>query len=258
MIKVDTVGLLESAIKAGYNHLDTAEIYETEEGLSQAVKNTGAKREELYLTTKVSLSMEDPVAGLDASLARLKVDYVDLYLIHNPFECINRGVSFGHAWKAMETCYKQGKAKAIGVSNFRVEDLEKVFETAEIKPMVNQIEFSAYLQNQSPGIVKFCQENDILVEGYSPMGVFLPVNKNGPLLPLFDELAKKYKKTPAQINLRWVYQAKDILPITTSTKAARIKENLDFFDFELTKEDADKITEVGNSFFYRQFFKGKY
>ena len=135
----------------------------------QALRESNRPRDEIFITDKYSTQLklsDDPIAGLNISLKTLGLDYVDLYLLHSPF--IKNGSTLEECWKQMEKLYKSGKAKNIGVSNFRVEDLEKILKIATIKPQINQIEFNAALQNQSPGIVKFCKENNIQLEAYTP------------------------------------------------------------------------------------------
>lgn len=249
----DVIKLVSDALKFGYTHIDCAEIYGSEALVCEAIKQSGLKREDLYITTKVFRYLDDPVGSLNESLKRLGTNYVDLFLIHTPYPAEEQGTTIEAAWKGLEQVYKEGKVKSIGVSNFRVDHLERILEIAEVKPVVNQIEFSAYLQNQTPGIYEFCQKHGILIEAYSPMAVFHPDAKSGPLLPFLDELSKKYNKTPSQIVFRWVYQAKGVLSITSTVSEARSKEALESYDFELEEADAKKITELGASFDFRRF-----
>jgi len=247
----DVAKLVEEALKAGYRHIDTAEIYETENEVGQAIKNSGVKREDIFLTTKVFRKLKDPYESLNESLKRLSTDYVDQYLIHIPYPAEKQGTTIEEAWKGLERAYKEGKAKSIGVSNFRVEHLERILAIAEINPSVNQIEFSPYGQNQTPGIVEFSQSHGILIVAYGPMAPFHV--KDGPLLPVLDELSQKYNKSPSQIVFRWVYQAKNILSVTSSANIDRINEALGSFDFTLDKEDTDRITAVGASHPFLRF-----
>lgn len=242
-------GVVE-AIKNGFVHLDGAEFYNTEREMGLGVQKAGADRSKLFITTKVSKSFTNIAGALDTMLDKLKTDYVDLYLLHSPFFDTP---SLEQAWKDMEACYKSGKARAIGVSNFRVRDIETILKTAEIPPAVNQIEFHACLQNQSPNIVKFCQDKNILVTAYSPLTPIL-VGENE-MTQLVDKIAKAHSKTPGQVLLRWVLQ-KNVLPITASSKPERLAQALDIFDFELSNEEMDAITSTGNSNQHRAHWQG--
>lgn len=233
----------------GIVHIDAAETYKTYPELGAALKETKKPREEIFITDKFSSLhkiSEDPKSALETALKKLGVDYVDLYLIHSPFFDKDLNIDLETAWKRLEELYKSGKAKNIGVSNFTVEDLKKVLAIAEIKPQVNQIEFSPFLQNQTPGIVEFSQKNDILLEAYSPLG---PLQKKPadadqqPFYQYLKELSEKYNKTEAQVLLLWVYK-RGILPVTTSAKIERIKQAQDIFSFDLTEEEVKKITDL--------------
>lgn len=245
---------------SGFTHIDGAQFYETEPEIAAAIKNAGLARSDLFITTKVFTRIGDPVKALNDSLAKLGTDYVDLYLIHVPFVSEEKqGISLENAWKALEQLHKEGKAKAIGVSNFSIEDLERIEKIATVKPAVNQIEFNPYLQNQTPGIFKYAQEKGILLQAFSPLGPLTAAAKDdsAPLTPVLEKLAEKYSKTPAQILLRWVHQ-QNVVIITTSEKQSRQKEALDIFDFELSKEDLDEISDVGAKYTFRQFWNDKY
>lgn len=252
-IDEQVVTALTHALENGYTHIDTAESYNTEPEVKLALAKAGVDRKKLFITTKINLSVADPEKALNTSLEKLGVDYVDLYLIHTPFSAKGKGTTNQQVWKTLEGLYESGKAKAIGVSNFTIEDLEDVLKIAKVKPAVLQIEFSAYLQNQTPGILKFAQENGILVEAYGPLGPITTKDADAPLTPVLKKLAEKYNKTTSQIILRWVYQ-RGVLAITTSQSAERQKQSLDYFDFELSKEDEEEITNVGSKHTYRQYF----
>lgn len=232
----------------GIVHIDAAEIYRTYPEVAAALRESNRPRDEIFITDKYSTQLklsDDPIAGLNISLKTLGLDYVDLYLLHSPF--IKNGSTLEECWKQMEKLYKSGKAKNIGVSNFRVEDLEKILKIATIKPQINQIEFNAALQNQSPGIVKFCKENNIQLEAYTPLGPFQRVQDTPEAKPFYDyiaELSKKYNKTEAQILLRWVTK-RGILPVTTSSKPQRLHDAQNLFSFDLESSEVDKITELG-------------
>lgn len=237
------------ALKVGYTHVDTAQIYRNERGVGRAIADSGLKREDIFLTTKVWNDKHDynlAKASIKESLEKLGVDYVDLLLIHwpnpNPLR-ENDAWKAGNAgaWKAMEEAYREGKARAIGVSNFMIHHLEALFETAEIKPHVNQILLAPGCTQE--GLVDFCRQHNILLEAYSPLGT-------GSIFehPVAQELATKYGKSIAQVALRWSLQ-KGFLPLPKSVTPKNIEANLDIFDFELSEEDVrilDQLDGVKN------------
>jgi methylglyoxal/glyoxal reductase len=237
----ELVQAVKFAIKHGYRSIDTAAIYGNEEGVGQALHEAmteyGINREELFITSKVwnsDLGYESTIAAYETSLSKLGLDYLDLYLIHWPVEG-----KYKDAWRALETLYKEGKVKAIGVSNFQVHHLEDVMKDAEIKPMVNQVEYHPRLTQQE--VKTFCDNNGIQFEAWSPL-------MQGQLFdnPLLKNLANKYNKTVAQIILRWDLQ-NGVVTIPKSTKEHRIIENSTIFDFELTKEDVDQINNLNQN-----------
>ena len=229
---------VQCAIDCGYRHIDGAYIYKNEEMIGKAIRNCGIKREELFITNKVWNSQrgyQSTLQALDRSLETMGLDYFDLYLIHwpanslmyeNPVE-VNR-----QTWQAMIDAYKQGKVKAIGVSNFRIHHLEQIMDM-EIIPMVNQIKYHPGLLQKE--VVDSCKENDILVEAYSPLARSALLDND-----IINELAQKYHKTPSQICLRYIYQ-NDILPLPKSVTPVRIQENINIFDFEIGKADMDRL-----------------
>ena len=219
------------AIKAGYRLIDTAAAYENEEAVGRGIKKSGVDRQELFITTKLwvqDTGYESTKAAFAKSLKKLQLDYLDLYLIHQPF-----GDIYG-SWRAMEELYKEGKIKAIGVSNFYPDRLADLMVHNEIVPAVNQIETHPYWQ-QIEG-QQYLNENNIQIESWSP---FAQDNK------IFDQdllksIAEKYKRSVAQIILRWLTQ-RDIVVIPKSVNKNRIIENLNIFDFELSAEDMEAI-----------------
>lgn len=248
----ELVSQIEKALTLpGIVHIDAAEVYRTYPEVGKALSQSKKPRDEIFITDKYSTQLkvtENPIAGLDISLKRLNLDYVDLYLLHSPFVTKEKnGFTLEEAWKQMETLYKSGKAKNIGVSNFAVKDLEKVLAICEIKPQINQIEFNAFLQNQTPGIVKFCESQNIVMEAYSPLS---PLQKrsdnseNDPFYKFVDKLVAKYDKTEAQILLRWVTR-RGIVAVTTSSKFSRVQEAQNLFTFDLTDEEVSEITKLG-------------
>jgi methylglyoxal/glyoxal reductase len=237
----ELIEAIKAAIKHGYHSIDTAAIYENEEGVGQAIQEAmneiGIKREELFVTSKVwnaDLGYDSTLAAYEKSLTKLGLDYLDLYLIHWPVEG-----KYVEAWKALETLYKAGKVKAIGVSNFQVHHLEELLKHAEIKPMINQVEYHPRLTQKE--VQAFCQQHDIQLEAWSPL-------MQGQLLdhPVLQEIAAKYGKTIAQVILRWDIQ-NGVVTIPKSTKNHRIIENASIFDFELSVADMDKIDQLNTN-----------
>lgn len=227
------------AIKAGYRHIDGAARYENEVSVGKGIKMSGIVRDELFVTSKVWFthrSYEKVLESCDTTLKDLELDYVDLYLIHWPavaknyenWEEVN-----AETWRAMEAIYRSGKAKAIGVSNFLPQHLSPLLRTAEIVPMVNQMEFRpGYPQTEC---AEWCLAHGIVPEAWRPLGAGAALNGE-----LLKELSEKYSKTPAQICLRWVLQH-GLTPLVKSAKPVRMRENLDVYDFALSEEDMVKI-----------------
>lgn len=253
-IDANTVTGVKNALANGFVHLDGAEIYNTHNEIGEVLATVDRKNVFLtdkYFTGDLEYKLKSrhglPYNSLKHLLTNtLKTGYIDLYLLHSPFVYKeSHGFDLVDCWKSMEKAAKEGLIKNIGVSNFRVEDLKTILEIAEIKPVVNQIEFNACLQNQTPGIVEFCQKNDILVEAYSPLG---PIVKGEPgeLTEYLDTLAAKYNKTAAQVLLRWVLE-RGILPVTTTGNEERMVQFRDIFDFQLTAEQTEKITSIGKA-----------
>ncbi|MFD1065165.1 aldo/keto reductase [Oceanobacillus locisalsi] len=226
----EAIPAVEHALKAGYRSLDTAKVYGNEEGVGQAIENSGVPREDIFLTTKVwnaDQGYEETLKAFDASLERLGTDYVDLYLIHWPAPDFDQYID---TYKAMEKIYKDGKAKAIGVCNFEVEHLDRLLNECEVVPAVNQVECHPYLQQKE--LRAFCRENGIYVEAYSPLMNGKDVLEDEAL----TQLAEKKEKTIAQVILRWHLQS-DLIVIPKSVTPSRIEANLEVFDFELDEED---------------------
>ncbi|MFJ8259075.1 aldo/keto reductase [Peribacillus asahii] len=237
----ELVNAVKFAVKHGYRSIDTAAIYENEEGVGQAIREgldeAGISREELFVTSKVwnsDLGYESTIAAYETSLKKLGLDYLDLYLIHWPVEG-----KYKEAWRALETLYKEGKVKAIGVSNFQIHHLEDLIKDAEIKPMINQVEYHPRLTQKE--VQAFCQEHGIQLEAWSPL-------MQGQLLdnPVLQEIAHTHNKTIAQVIIRWDLQ-NGVVTIPKSTKEHRIVENSAVFDFELTKEEMQRIDELNQN-----------
>ncbi|MBN2909053.1 aldo/keto reductase [Polycladomyces sp. WAk] len=228
---------VKAAIQIGYRSVDTAAVYQNEEGVGRAIKECGVPREELFITTKVwnaDQGYESTLKAFETSRKKLGLEYVDLYLVHWPVKG-----KYKETWKALEKLYKEGWVRAIGVSNFQVHHLKDVMEDCEVKPMVNQVEFHPYLTQKE--LLAFCKEQNIQLEAWSPLMQGEVVN-----VPEIQELAKKYGKTPAQIVLRWDLQH-GVVTIPKSVKEHRIKENADIFDFELTAEDMAKLDALNKN-----------
>ncbi|MGI6769126.1 MAG: aldo/keto reductase [Bacilli bacterium] len=234
-----------AALKAGYRHIDTAMVYGNEKSVGRALKDSGIKREEIFVTTKLSANIkgyEETLEEFRKSLENLGLDYLDLYLIHNvkPWGVDSDGYDYMNAniasWQAFEKLYEEGKIRSIGVSNFLPGHLKILIENSKVKPMVNQIRL--HPEHIPTENISFCNENDILIEAYSPLatGKILAGEK-------YAEMAKKYGKSVAQILIRWSYQ-QGFLPLPKSVNEDRIIENLDIFDFELTPEDMDYIGKI--------------
>lgn len=224
---------VKTALENGYRHIDTAMIYQNEEAVGKALKDSKIPREELFITTKLwneDMRKDNQRQAIEDSLKRLDLNYVDLYLIHWPVK-----EKFVPSWLEMEKIYKEDLAKSVGVSNFLEHHLAEIAKVSDLVPAVNQVEFHPYVAQ--PNLVKLCKEKGIQFESWSPLGAI----KNGLLQDkTIVELAEKYNKTPAQIILRWNIE-KDIVTIPKSSNKDRQKENISIFDFELSKEDISKI-----------------
>lgn len=232
------------ALEIGYRHIDTAQVYENESGVGQGIIDSGVKRNEVFLTTKIWNTIhtyDETIASFEESLNRLKVDYVDLLLIHwpNPIDLRDNNAwqkRNEELWRAFEDLYEQDRIKAIGVSNFMIRHLEPLLKTARIKPHVNQIKLAPGLIQKE--VVEYCNKQDILVEAYSPLGHGTAFDN-----PILIELAKKYNKTIAQIALRWAIQH-DFLPLPKSQTRKNIESNAQIFDFNISSDDMDILDNV--------------
>ncbi|MBJ9987166.1 aldo/keto reductase [Paenibacillus sp. S28] len=231
----ELVEAVKAAVKHGYRSIDTAAVYANEtsvgQGIREALADNGLKREDLFVTSKVwnaDLGYDSTIAAYETSLNKLGLDYLDLYLIHWPV-----AGKYKEAWRAMEQLYKVGRVKSIGVSNFQVHHLEDLMKDAEIVPVINQVEFHPMLTQKE--LRDFTKQHNIQLEAWSPL-------MQGELLnhPLLKELADKYGKSIAQVILRWDLQH-EVVTIPKSTKEHRIVENASLFDFELSREDMDRI-----------------
>ncbi|MDP4183833.1 MAG: aldo/keto reductase [Bacteroidota bacterium] len=224
-----------NAIHTGYRLIDTAAAYMNEEAVGNAIKKSGVAREELFITTKLWIQdagYESAKKAFGKSLKKLQLDYLDLYLIHQPF-----GDVYG-AWRAMEELYREGKIRAIGVSNFQSDRLMDLMIHNEITPAVNQIETHPFCQQIETA--KFLQENKVQIESWGPFAEGRnDIFKN----ELLVSIAGKYKKSVAQIILRWLTQ-RDVVAIPKSVHKERMIENFNIFDFELSTEDMEAIVTL--------------
>lgn len=262
-IDENLVTAVSNALKVGFRHIDGAEAYNVDVEVGRAIKSSGLDRSEIFVTDKYFAGQSsfepprsvepNPRAAALASLKRLQLDYVDLYLLHFPYiSKESHGFTLVEAWQYLELLVDDGYAKNIGVSNFTVENLKEILDSnPKYPPVVHQIEYLAYLQNQTPGIVDFSKKNGMQVMAYSPLG---PITKGspGPLDPLLEKLSKKYSRNPSQILLRWVLDT-GVLAVTTSSKELRLKEYLDVLNFSLDPEDVEEISIIGKQKILRQY-----
>jgi len=229
------------AFKQGYRHIDTAHIYGNEKGVGSAIKKSGIPREEFYITTKLWINdfgEGKSLKEVDEMLKRLQTNYIDLLLLHWP-----KGDYIG-AYKDMEKAFNQGKVRSIGLSNFTVEHIEKIMKMCKVKPAINQLELHPYAQRRE--IVNLCDKYNIKVEAWYPIG---HGDKNLLENPVFTKIAKKYNKTNAQVILRWHIQ-KGYIIFPRSRNPVHIKENIDIFDFELSKEEIQEIDNLDKKKLY--------
>lgn len=229
---------VKHALEAGYTHFDTAQIYGNEAFLGAALKEQKAKREDLFITTKIwndNLWWNDLISSFEDSLKNLQTDYVDLLLVHFPVPELRRP-----AWRKLEEIYHSGRAKSIGVSNYTVKHLEQLLSECSVKPVVNQVELHVFLQQ--PELVKYCRDNDIIIEAYSPLAHGSKMQH-----PVLDEIARKHEKTNAQTMIRWCIDMGTV-PLPKSTHKERIQENFDVFDFELSPEELEAIAKLDEDY----------
>ena len=227
--------LVYQAINSGYRLIDTASAYENEEAVGRAIKRSGIPREELFITTKLWItdtSYDKAKVAFQRSLDRLGLDYIDLYLIHQPYN------DYYGAWRAMEELYLNGKIRAIGVDNFKQDRLADFITFNKVKPAVNLIEANVFYQRKEDLI--YMNSKEIQMEAWSPFAAGKEsIFKN----ELLMELGKKYEKSVAQIILRWLFQRK-IISISKSSNPNRMKENINIFDFEISSEDMQLISKL--------------
>ncbi len=235
---------IENAVEIGYRHFDTAQGYENEEGVGEGIRFCGLKRQEVFVTTKLDASIKDfdgTQAAIADSLKRLGLDYIDLMIIHAPqpwtnFREDNRYFEGNlAAWRAMESAYKEGLIRAIGVSNFQQVDLENLLKNGDVKPMVNQI--LAHVSNTPFALIDYCQRHNILVEAYSPIGHGEMLKNN-----LVSEMASRYEVSIAQLCIRYCLQL-DMLPLPKTANPAHMKSNAEL-NFEISEQDTKILKNV--------------
>ncbi|TGK87753.1 aldo/keto reductase [Leptospira noumeaensis] len=229
---------VKSALSLGYRHIDTAAIYGNEADVGAAIQESGIPRSEIFLVTKLwnaDQGYDSALRAIDVSLKKLGTDYVDMYLIHFPVSGKRN-----ESWKALEKIKAEGKSKAIGVSNFMVSHLEELLKETGTIPAMNQVEYHPFLQDKE--LKEYCTEKGILLEAYSPLA-------HGQKLedPRITQIAKRYKKSNAQILIRWSLQAGHVV-IPKSKNPDRIRENADVFDFNLSEADMKEISSWNENF----------
>ena len=235
---------VKTALECGYRHIDTAQAYGNEKGVGEAIRASGLKREDIYVTTKVQAELKtykEAKESIDKSLQDLGLDYVDLILIHCPqpwmlFRGKRRFFEENiEVWKALEEAYKDGKAKAIGVSNFLIDDLENIMNNCEIKPMANQI--LCHIGNTPIDVIKFCQENEIVVESYSPIAHGRALDDKR-----IAKMAEKYGVSIPQLCIKYTLQL-DTVSLPKASSRAHIEDNMKL-DFEISEEDMIELIKL--------------
>jgi diketogulonate reductase-like aldo/keto reductase len=234
-----TLRAVRYALEIGYRHIDTAELYGNETDVGRAVQESGIRRDDVFITTKVWNShqgYDSTLYACEGSLRRLGLSYVDLYLIHWPVQGLG-----DETWRAMIRVLQQGKARAIGVSNYRITELNELLDKSDVVPAVNQVEFHPFLYQEE--LLSFCKNNKIQLEAYSPLTRGKRLNH-----PHILEMAKKYDTTPSQILIRWSLQH-DVIVIPKSIHEARIKENSQVFDFHLEPNDMKLLDSLNENLY---------
>ena len=231
-----TQKIIDNALRHGYRHIDTASIYHNEETVGQAICSSLIPREQVFVTTKLWNSdhgYDQTIRAFNQSLERLGFDYIDMFLIHWPVMGKRK-----ETWKALETLYKEGKCKAIGVSNYMKPHLEELLEQATVVPAVNQIELHPYIFNSRMETIDFCRTSGILPTAYSPLTKGMKLRD-----PLLVKIANKYEKTPAQLLIRWALQ-QGFSAIPKSKTISRVIENRKVFDFEISETDMEVLNNL--------------
>jgi len=234
----ETLKAVLHALSVGYRHIDTAHFYKNESDVGEAIRQSGLIRTEIFVATKLwndDHGYDRAIKALTKSLTDLRLDRIDLYLIHYPVSKLRR-----ESWQALETLYEEGKCRAIGVSNYTIRHLEELLGYAKIKPVVNQVEFHPWLYQKE--LLDFCRKHGIAVEAYSPLTKGQKMND-----PKLAVIAKKNGRSPAQILIRWGLQH-GLIEIPKSAKPTRIDENANVFDFELSNDDMHELDSFHSDF----------
>jgi 2,5-diketo-D-gluconate reductase A len=226
----ECINAVRWALEVGYRHIDTAQIYGNEESVGRAVRESGVPREQLFITTKFAPARRDPTAEAEGSLRRLGLDYVDLYLVHWPQGGATR------AWPGMERALQLGYTRSIGVSNYGAGEMDQVIGSAEVPPVVDQVEFSPFEYRR--GLLDAAIRHDIVVEAYSPLGTGRHLKDRR-----VGEVASRVGRSPAQVLLRWCLQRATVV-LPKSTHRDRIEENARIFDFELSDDDLAELDSL--------------
>jgi diketogulonate reductase-like aldo/keto reductase len=223
------------ALKVGYRHIDTASFYGNEEDVGRGVRDSGLPREQVFVTTKLWNSdqgYDSALSACDTSLRKLGLGYIDLYLIHWPVPELR-----SESWRALVELQRRGSCRAIGVSNYTVKHLNELLDSSDVTPAVNQVEFNPFLYQKE--LLRFCNGKGIQLEAYSPLTRGHKLDH-----PVVLDVARRYSKSPAQIMIRWGLQH-GLVVIPKSTRAERIKENSEVFDFEISSADMSKLDSLG-------------
>lgn len=235
-----SVEVMKAAVNHGYRHIDTAAFYGNEAEVGKAIRESGIPRSELYVTTKLwnnDHGYDSAIIAFERSIELMSLDYIDLYLIHWPVRAVRR-----ESWRALEMLYKEGRCRAIGVSNYMVHHLEEVLEQCEVVPMVNQIEMHPFIYRYRSEVINLCLKNDICVECYSPLTKGIRLHD-----PDLLTTAENYGKSTAQILIRWGLQ-KGFVTIPKSGNLERIAENAHVFDFEIEDTDIKKLDQLNKNY----------
>lgn len=240
----DSVKAVKDAVEIGYRHIDTAQAYQNENGVGKGIRECGVKREELFVTTKLAAevkSYNEAVVSIESSIKALGLDYIDLMIIHSPQPWMefrgedNYSEGNREAWRALEEAYKAGKLRAIGVSNFKKEDIENILEVCTVKPMVNQI--LAHISNTPKELIEYCKAEGILVEAYSPVAHGELMKSEAVL-----KMADKYGVSVPQLSIRYCLEL-GLLPLPKTANPKHMKNNADV-DFEISKEDMEILKNM--------------
>jgi 2,5-diketo-D-gluconate reductase A len=238
----DTVDAVSTALDVGYRHIDTAEMYGNEKEVGEAIAKSGLDRREVFVTSKLSNDAhrpDDARRAFDQTLKALGFSYIDLFLIHWPLPTKYDG-DFVSTWQTLAEFYREGRARSIGVSNFQAHHVRRLPAQSDIPPAVNQIEVHPYLTQDE--LRRFCTEHQIAVEGWSPLARGRELLRE----PVITRIAGETGKTPAQVVLRWQIQRGDIV-FPKSVRPARIRENFEIFDFELSGDDIAAISALNRN-----------